>query len=86
MDTDYSWQVPSLTKEEEAWIRKLEKLLLACPSDRIALQTIGYTDLSVIDSEVVDMYDLETCDGKAKDHGVELAVVKSKPQIWGVSG
>lgn len=83
--SDYSSKVKALSKEERAWIKRLEEVLLSCPSDRLVLQTIGDPSLQVIDGDVVTRYCLETADGRASIQGVCLARVRSKPSIWGVS-
>lgn len=41
-----------LTKAEAAWIKKLEKLFQACPSDRLACYTIGDPSLTFFDKNV----------------------------------
>jgi hypothetical protein len=86
MDMDYSGDVEPLSAAEKRWIKRLEKVLLGCPTDRIALQTIGDADLTIIDALIVKKYDLETCDGWADRHGVKIGSIQSRPQIWGVSG
>ncbi|MEG2269355.1 MAG: hypothetical protein RSC68_34155 [Acinetobacter sp.] len=44
----------TLTKQEKAWVKKLNKLLAECPSDRIAFATTGDCDVSLFD---VTLYD-----------------------------
>jgi len=83
---DYSDEVPPLTKAEKAWMKKLERVLLACPSNRIALQTIGDPGLTLIDQDIVSKYDLDTHDYATESHGVILGNIISKPHIWGVTG
>lgn len=39
----------TLTKEERAWVKKLNKLLAQCPSNRIAFATIGDCDVTLFD-------------------------------------
>lgn len=39
----------NLTKEEERWLVKLQKLLRECPSDRIGFYTIGDFYVTVYD-------------------------------------
>lgn len=79
-------EVDPLTTEESRWVKKLEKLLLACPSDRIALVTTGDNHLHVIDNGVTLRHDFELHDGSAHRNGVVIAGARSKPQIHAVSG
>ena len=79
-------KVKPLTQGEAAWIRRLEKALLACPSDRLKLVTIGDAGLTVTDADVELDEDLEIHDGRASRNGLRLATLRSKPQISGVSG
>jgi len=83
--TDYSNEVLPLSKEEKAWLRKLEKVLMACPP-RIVLQTIGDPCLEAVDKYIQEKYDIETCDGGAQSSGICLGEIRSACQIWGVSG
>lgn len=43
-----------LTKEEKTWVKKLNKLLAECPSDRIGFATIGDSDVFMFDSTRYD--------------------------------
>jgi hypothetical protein len=43
-----------LTKEEKAWLRRLQKVLDACPSDRFQFNTIGDADITVFDGSRID--------------------------------
>ena len=38
-----------LTKEEKAWIKKVQRVLDTCPSDRLGFYTIGDKDVFVYD-------------------------------------
>lgn len=78
--------VEPLTKEEAAWIKKLEKVLKACPSNRLGLITIGDPSLTVFDDEYARAHDMEIHDGEAERNGLVLGFVRSKPTIHGVSG
>lgn len=40
-----------LTKEEAAWIKKVQRVLNSCPSDRLGFYTIGDKDVQVYDKE-----------------------------------
>lgn len=83
---DVSEKIKQLTITERKWVNRLEKVLCSCPTGRIALLTIGDNDLTIVDGEYVKKYNLEVCDGCAEENGVVLARVKSRPDIWGVSG
>ena len=39
----------TLTKQEKSWVKKLNKLLAECPSDRIGFATIGDSDVFMFD-------------------------------------
>lgn len=82
----YSSEVKPLTKAEADWIRRLEKVLLACPSKRLGLFTIGDANLTVIDDKIVRKYFLDIHDGEADRNGVVLGYVDSAISIHGVSG
>ncbi|MEV4977422.1 hypothetical protein MRBLME3_000497 [Enterobacter ludwigii] len=36
-----------LTKQEKAWVKKLNKILAECPSNRLAFATTGDCDVSI---------------------------------------
>jgi len=74
--------VEPLSKDEKAWIRRLERLLSECP-DRLELMVSGYPTVTVIDAEGAKRSDL--CDGAAGDDGVVLARLAGKPTFHGVS-
>lgn len=38
-----------LTKDEATWIRRTQKVLNACPSDRLGFYTIGDASISIYD-------------------------------------
>lgn len=48
-----------LTKKEQAWLDKLEKVMSECPSDRLACYTIGDHDLQFYDQNVSDAWERE---------------------------
>lgn len=79
-------EVKPLTKAETNWICRLQKVLLACPSKRLALMTIGDANLTVIDDAVAKKYDLDLHDGRADENGLVLSVIESAIPIHGVSG
>lgn len=39
-----------LTPEETKWLKKLQKLLNECPSERLGFYTVGDADLTVYDN------------------------------------
>jgi len=82
---DYSDEVKPLSKRETAWIARLEKCLLACPTDRILLSATGDANLNVLDGAIVKKYDLDIHDWYSEAHGVVLADIRSKPQIAAIS-
>lgn len=50
-----------LTKEEKAWVKKLNKHLAACPSDRLSFYTGGDPSIFIVDKTHQDEIDSE-CD------------------------
>ncbi|EIQ2726679.1 hypothetical protein LUZ32_001570 [Salmonella enterica] len=48
----------TLTKQEKAWVRKLNKLLAECPSNRIAFATIGDCEVTRY-GDICDLVDNE---------------------------
>ena len=40
-----------LTKEERRWVKRVQKVLNACPSDRIGFYTVGDPDIALYDKE-----------------------------------
>lgn len=79
------YEVEPLTKEEAAWVKKLEKLLLACPSSRVELFTSGDANLTVIDGRIAHEYDLDIHDGFADTYGLVLGYVRCKMKVHAVS-
>lgn len=86
MSNEMHPEVKPLTKKEQAWIERLEKVLLSCPSDRLGLITIGDPRLTIFDDKVARRHDLDLHDGWAERNGLVLGSVNSKPVIHGVSG
>ncbi|ELY6313532.1 hypothetical protein SNQ62_003467 [Cronobacter sakazakii] len=43
-----------LTKEEKAWVKRVQKALDSCPSTRLAFATIGDCDLSIFNADHYD--------------------------------
>jgi hypothetical protein len=85
-EEDLAAGVAPLSKEERAWVRKLSRVLQACPTDRLALVTIGDAGLTVTDDTYRKQHDLPDHDDGPRRHGFALAEVHSKPLIHGVSG
>ncbi|MCS6271860.1 hypothetical protein G3489_19485 [Shewanella baltica] len=76
-----------LTQKERVWITRLEKVLLACPSERLSALTIGDAALEIYDYSQVDLCENgDTCDGGARMAGIVLADIKSSIVIEGISG
>ncbi len=86
LDYDRREEIKPLSKRELAWVNRLQKTLLACPTKRLALVTTGDKRLEVIDDKITKKYHLELCDGYAELNGLVLAVVEGAPTIHGVSG
>lgn len=42
-------EISELTKEEKAWVRKLQKVLNQCPSERLGAYTIGDNNIIIYD-------------------------------------
>ena len=51
-----------LTKEEKAWVKKLNKLLGQCPSDRLGFYAGGDPGIVIIDNSHLDDIDAELDD------------------------
>jgi hypothetical protein len=82
-----------LTKKEQAWIARLEKVLLNPPTDRLGLYTIGDCSLSVYDrtrTDEIDEYQQDNNGGDfclAVEHfGADLGEVKTEMNIETTSG
>lgn len=43
-----------LTKEEKAWVKKMQALLDKCPSDRLGFYTIGDCDVTIFNNDHYD--------------------------------
>lgn len=85
-DEDLREGVRPLSKREAAWIARLERVLLACPTKRLHMVTIGDSYLTVVDGLVARAEDLDLSDGGADRNGVALALVSARTNIHGVSG
>jgi hypothetical protein len=78
--------VPVLSSAEKAWITRLEKLLLACPTPRLGLLAIGDPNLTVIDGQAMTLMDADIHDGGAESAGITLAIITSRPIIHSTTG
>lgn len=75
-------RVPPLSPAEEAWIKKLQKVLAECPK-RLELVTMGDPSIMVVDAEGARSSELY--DGRAHRDGVVLADLDGGPVLHGVS-
>ncbi|MCW2485971.1 hypothetical protein J5069_08690 [Candidatus Symbiopectobacterium sp. NZEC127] len=57
-----------LTKEEKAWVKKVNALLAKCPSDRIGFYTVGDTTVFLFDVTRIDDV-TNAMDSGSKDFG-----------------
>ncbi len=80
------------TKEEKAWMTKVEKLLMNPPSDRVGLFTIGDRNLSVYDKTHDEKIDRIMCRDNS-DHctvvdqlDAGLGFIESKMNIHSTAG
>lgn len=51
-----------LTKEEKAWVKRLNKLLAQCPSDRMRFFTIGDSEIFIANNDTAEQWDLANGD------------------------
>ncbi len=80
------------TKEEKAWMFKVQKLLMNPPSDRVGLFTIGDCNLSVYDKTHDEKIDRIMCRDNSDyctvvdqlDAG--LGIIESKTNIHSTAG
>lgn len=75
----------SLTKEEAAWCKALEKLLLSTPA-RLGLHTVGDRNLHVFDQAAVNLRKINIADGGAERAGLQLGLIRSSVCIHSLSG
>jgi hypothetical protein len=57
-----------LTKEEKLWVKKMQILLNACPSDRLGFFAIGDADVTIYDKNMENEIH-NTMDGTNSDFG-----------------
>ncbi|MCS3605284.1 hypothetical protein [Erwinia rhapontici] len=46
-----------LTKAEKAWVKKLNKVLSECPSNRLSFYAMGDPDISIVDGDHTEEID-----------------------------
>lgn len=51
-----------LTKEEKAWVKKVNKALAECPSDRMRFFTIGDSTIHIADNDTAEEWELDNTD------------------------
>lgn len=79
-----------LTEKEAAWLKRLEKVLMACPTDRLECYTIGDNDLKFYDKNVYNAHEEtrgfreeQDVGAACEDCGAHLGTVNSN--FWIVS-
>jgi len=82
----------SLTKVEAAWVKRLQKVLDECPSDRIGAFTVGDPTITLYDRSrdqeidaVLEAGNIEYCQAVSKV-GAELTELKFPFQVHSTSG
>ncbi|AZS06304.1 hypothetical protein MED16_gp64 [Pantoea phage vB_PagS_MED16] len=60
-----------LTAAEKAWVKKVNKVLAECPSDRLRFFTIGDPDIFIANNDTAGEWDIDNCDPliEANRHG-----------------
>ena len=81
-----------ISKEEKAWLRKLERLLMAPPTDRLGLYTTGDFELTVYDrtldgemNAAQDARNVDFCQ-TVDELGAHIGTVRSACQILSTAG
>ncbi|GGA99950.1 hypothetical protein GCM10011491_30250 [Brucella endophytica] len=76
-----------LTKEEKAWVKKLQKVLDECPSERLGFFTIGDPDVSIYDkTNEVDFDATVDLPVSIYEHDAELGSIRFPSNVHSVSG
>jgi hypothetical protein len=57
-----------LTKEEKAWVKKVNKALAECPSDRLRFFTIGDSTIHIVDNDAAEEWDQDNTDPLIEAH------------------
>ena len=74
-----------LSKEEKAWVRKLEKVLLSTPK-RFGIYTIGDPTLHIFDKHEMESRNIEQEECNDASANLDLASVNSSEGIQGWCG
>lgn len=78
-----------LTKEEKAWVKKLNKHLAACPSERLRFFTIGDPTIFIANNDTASEWDINDTDPliEAQRHdAVAVETIKFPNAVEGVCG
>lgn len=80
----------AMTKEEKAWVKKLQKVLNECPSSRLGFYTTGDATVTVYDREVYDGMGISGEDidpaPAIEAAGLNLAYLEFPQQVEGLCG
>lgn len=75
-----------LSKEEKAWVRKVERLLAKCP-ERIGFYTVGDPNLGLYDKSKEHLFDQEKdMVTELDDHDACLGQIHFPSNVHGVCG
>ncbi len=74
-----------LTAAEKSWIKRCQKVFDDAP-DRFEFVTIGDSDFSILDGDLVKKHDVELEDGGGEDAGVVMGCITLKRPMHGVAG
>ena len=78
-----------LTKEEKAWVKKVNKALAECPSDRMRFFTIGDPTIHIADNDTAEQWDIDNTDPllEAQRHGsIAEETIEFPNDVEGVCG
>ena len=82
-----------LNTKEKKWLERLEKVLMSCPTERLECYTIGDSDLTFYDKNVLlaheannDNKEDQDISPACEDCGAHLGVVLSNFWIVGAAG
>ena len=78
-----------LTKEEAAWLKKLQKVLSACPSTRLGFYTIGDAQITVFDldkQEEIDVIDAGFFCQQVEEADARLGVIDFPSHVIATTG
>ena len=68
-------KLANLTKKEQAWMNKLQKVIDECPSKRIGFYTIGDSDLVAFDATKMDKITNHLDSRRCGDFGPSVSAV-----------